>query len=272
MLTLARRFAPRRHGRGGRAVLRPGLEENIVKPTHPPVRLRAGVIVAALALGMIAAACSDEPEECKRTPEGEFTFRLDPARAGDPYTLTATVEAIEYFAGENPTYEYRLRTPQSQAIVLTLEDMGYSLPVDVGQSYTFDVQNVGGVPAANGIRISDASGLRFMAVTDWRPNFSVFTDGYGSLGDTGTLQVFFQPDGCDPRVEDTTCFLEVRNYRLEFVAGGQRVRLWHRQEAKLAGWRIHAMKASVVKVKSGCPEELQQQISFFVERDGIRAS
>ncbi len=243
-----------------------------MKPTHPPIRLRAGVILAALALSLVAAACNNEPEECKRTPEGEYTFRLDPSRASDPYTLTATVQSVEYFAGQNPSYEYRLLTTQSQTIVLTLDDLGYSLPVEVGQSYTFNVQNVGGVPAANGIRISDASGLRFMAVTDWRPNFSVFTEGYGNLGDLGTLQVFFQPDGCDPRVEDTTCFLEITNYRLEFVAGGQRVKLWNRQEAKLAGWRIHALKTGVVKVKSSCPEQLQQQISFFVERDGIRAS
>ena len=243
-----------------------------MKSTRPPIRLRAGVILAALALGLVAAACDDQPEECKRLPEGEFTFRLDPSRADEPYTLTATVQSIEYFAGEPATYEYRLRTPQSQTIVLTVDDLGYSLPVEVGQSYTFNVHSVGGVPAANGIRISDASGLRFMAVTDWRPNFSVFTEGYGSLGDGGILQVFFQDDGCDPRVEDTRCFLEIRNYRLEFVAGGQRVRLWNRQEAKLAGWRIHALKTTVVKVKSDCPEELQQQISFFVERDGIRTS
>ena len=239
-----------------------------MKLTRPPIRLRAGVILTALGLGLVAAACDDQPEECKRTPEGEFTFRLDPSRANDPYTLTATVQSIEPVAGEPATYEYRLLTQESQTIVLTLDDLGYSLPVEEGQSYTFDVQSVGGKPAANGIRISDASGLRFMAVTDWHPNFSIFTEGYGSLGDNGTLKVFFQDDGCDPRVEDTTCFLEIRNYRLEFVAGGQRVKLWHRQEAKLAGWRIHVLKASVVMVKAGCPEELQQQISFFVERDG----
>lgn len=243
-----------------------------MKPTHSPIRLRAGVILAALALGLFAAACDDQPEECKRLPEGEFTFRLEPGRAGDPYTLTATVQSIEYFAGDPSIYEYRLLTPQNQTIVLTLDDLGYTLPVEAGQSYTFEVHSVGGVPTANGIRISDASGLRFMAVTDWRPNFSVFTEGYGSLGATGQLQVFFQADGCDPRIEDTTCFLEVTNYRLEFVAGGQRVKLWNQQEALLAGWRIHALKTSLVKVKSGCPEELQQQISFFIERDGIRTS
>ena len=271
MLTIARRLAPggMSPGPGG---VRPGLEEKTVKPTRPPTLLRAGVILAALGLGLIAAACSDQPEECKRLPEGEFTFRLDPAAAGDPYTLTATVESIEFFPGEPSSYEYRLRTSQSQIVLLILDDLGYSLPVEVGQSYTFDVHSVGGVPPANGIRISDASGLRFMAVTDWRPNFSVFPEGYGNLGDVGALQVFFQPDGCDPRVEDTTCFLEIRNYRLEFVAGGQRLKLWNAQEAKLAGWRIHALKTAVVKVKTDCPDKLQQQISFFVERDGIRAS
>jgi len=179
------------------------------------------------------------------------------------------VQSIEYFAGEPATYEYRLRTPQNETIVLTLDDLGYSLPVEVGQSYTFNVQSVGGVPAANGIRISDASGLRFMAVTDWRPNFSVFTEGYGAWVTPALCRSSSSPTGA----------IHASMIRGAFSRSATTV--WSswpgaaRQAMEPAGSEAGGLAHPRVedrrrKGEVGLPEELQQQISFFVERDGIR--
>ena len=241
-------------------------------PNHLPPWIRAGCVAAAAALVLSTAGCDDQPEECVRLPEGEFSFSMDPARADDPYTLIATVQSIEHYDGNPSVWVYHLATQSSGTVTLTLEDLGYSLPVEQGQSYRFDVHSVGGVPAAHGLRISDDEGVRFLAITDWLPNYSIFSDGYGTIG-TGTLQVFFGDAGCDPRVDNSDCFVEIRNYRLEFLLGGTaRTKLWNAQETRLNGWRIHALKSGRVMVKAECPEKLQQQISFFLERDGIRAS
>jgi len=241
-----------------------------IRYRHRPRRV---ALAAALALLSFLTACDDEPEECKRLPEGEFTFHTDPARFGEAYSFSAAVQSIEFIPGDPAVHEYRLRASPTQTVVLTVNDNGAPLPIETGQTYAFEVQAVGGVPAAQGIRISDAGGLRYMAVTDWRPNYTIFPDGYGSLGAAGRLQAFFGDAGCDPREEDTACFHEIRNYRLEFVLGGtRRVKLWNGQDARLEGWRFHLHKASRVQVKVGCSEGLQQQISFFVERDGIRSS
>jgi hypothetical protein len=229
--------------------------------------------VAALGGGLAVLAlsgCNRQPDHCTTLPEGEFSFQVDPAVDEQIQTVTATVRDVQVGGDTPATYEVDVRTAADRSIRFVFPRLGYALPVEVDSTYTFTFQNRGGVPAAFGFQVFDGKGLRYMGVTDWLPSEPrVFPDGYGSLGTDGALSVFFASAGCDPREENSACFREVRNYQLQFVLGSdRRLLLWNREQGRIGPWIFHVLKSVRVQVKAECvPQELQNQVSFFVVRD-----
>ncbi len=229
-----------------------------------PAAIGGGLVVLAL------VGCNNQPEHCTRLPEPEFSFSVDPAVDEQIQTFTATVRSIRVGEDTPATYEYGVRTAADRPVRFVFPRLGYALPIEVDSTYTFTFQMLGGVPPAFGFKILDDKGLRYMGVTDWLPSEPrIFPDGYGSLGTDGDLNVFFGSAGCDPREENSACFLQVRNYQLQFVlGGGRRTLLWNREQGRIGSWVFHVLKSVRVQVKAECvPGELQNQVSFFVVRD-----
>ena len=224
-----------------------------------------GILV--LAAGF-AGCADDEPAECKRTETGTFIIDTDPNIQEQTYAFTARVTAAQFFSSPPPLWDYRLRTDEGEAIQIQVKDPAFGFPVEVDSTYDFVIERhlAGNIVPSNGVKIFDRDGLRYMAVYDWLPNDSIFSDGYGDLDGDGELQVFFQQAGCSPREENSARFKELTNYRLEFLIGNDlRTLLWHGEQAHLGRWIIDVEKAILIQVKS--TEYAQNQISFFVQRD-----
>jgi len=259
---------------------------------------RQGLLPVLLLLWGVAVVglfgCSNDPEECLRECDGDFFFVTDPGLpAPDSLsnvnaTLTgATLVDIEDFSTfpGDPKVNYVFSVPGRGRVDINMNYIGWTLPVEIGQTYTLFVERTQGlVPAAMALMISDDQGMRFLGVNDWRPNtdsqenprrYRVFAGGdtYSDLNGDGDLRVFLGGGGCEPRVVNSTCFLEITNLQLTFVVGStQQLRLWNRDTGRLGNWVFHVHKAERVVGKSNCDEGLQGQngMSFFVERDGLR--
>ena len=235
-------------------------------------------MVLAVSASVGLSACADDDlDECLRREEGELLVGMGPENFADPFTFTAELVQADRFATTPPQFRYVFRRANQTQVELLIPDLGFGFPIEVGETYTVDVSILGGVPPASAIRIHDAEGLRYLAVTDFGTfppgtgdvGRRVFKSGYGALGDAGNLEVVMENATCENRVEDNPCLPTLRNIRLTFRVGGEaRVRLWHGEEAVALGWVFHVHKA--IAVVAACPELLQDQVSFFVEREGLR--
>ena len=225
------------------------------------------LVLATLALGLVS--CSEDiPEVCTRASEGEFLIRLDPESFADPFRFTAVLEELNVFESP-PSARYRFRLANQQTLALFVPDLGYLLPMEVGQTYTVEAVVKGGVPGATGIRIFDGSGLLHVAVADFTPNQRVFASGYGTTPDGKRLGVRFDNGGCPDIAEDNECLQGLTNRVLVFeIDGVARGVARHGESVTADGWVMHCYKA--ISVVPSCPSELQNQLSFFIEREDAR--
>ena len=249
--------------------------------------MRGPVVVCILLAAAALSACGEDPPECTRADDGDLFFSFDPllpspADSTQNVMVTlnnATLLDVIRFPGDDPPVNiYRFRTPTYNRLDLRQRDLGYDLPVEVDSTYTLMVEMTQSlVPPAMGMKILDADGIRYFGVNDWYPSgdsrAQVFKTGYGEFGDDGMLQVLLSNTGCEPRVENTSCYLSITNRRLDFILGSHgRVGRFNGESVVIGGFRFHVHKAEVVIGKQGCSEALlgQNGVSFFVERDGLR--
>lgn len=249
--------------------------------------MRGPVIILVLLAAAALAACGEDPPECTQAHEGDLTFAFDPQLPAPPDSasnLTATLngatlnDVLRFPGSDPPVIIYRFRTPSYNRLDMIFRDLGTDLPLAIDSTYTLMVDMTRGlVPPSMGLKILDGEGLRYLGVNDWYPSgdsrAKVFKNGYGDLGDDGALRVFLSNTGCDPRVENTSCYLSITNRRLDFILGDRsRVGRYNGEEAVIGSWRFHVHKAEVVIGKQGCLEALEGQngVSFFAERAGLR--
>jgi len=249
----------------------------------------AGFVLAVALAG--AVGCNSQPEECTTPSEGDFQFTVDPPLIEpdstaniDKTIVDATlIDIQDYSSAVDPRILYRFQAAGHPRLDILLAYRGSTLPVEIGGVYTLHIEYTQRLnPPAMALTISDAVGIRFVGVNDWRPNtdtvlpkrFHVFAgqDHYGELNGDGLLRAYLTSMGCDPRVSNTRCYLEITNLRLEFVLGSNQVTLANGQEGRLGSWIAHVHKAEKVIGKTDCQEALLDQngVSFFVERDGLR--
>jgi len=178
---------------------------------------RAGVF-AALGLALALAGCSGESDECKRPHEQPFFVTVTdglPTSQDPSADIVLDTDAVflgltRYPAETPPVDEVRFRYGDTNLLFIMSEGV-FPLPVEVDSTYHLTLELTQRlVPAAYGLRISDAEGVRFLAVTDWRPLSRIFEDGYGDLAPDEELRVYLSDSGCDPVEENSTCFLERR--------------------------------------------------------------
>ncbi len=255
--------------------------------------------LAALAGLALLAGCEEEhPAECDLAAKGDFVFAVVPKLPSGPDStadIEATVNAVldSIIATPNfipPLITYRFRAVPSGSFGtrdIRLNDLLVNeepdpakrgFPVVKGQTYTlhFELsQQI--VPPAMSIRISDAAGVRFFGVNDWRPagttGAQIYENGYDDLSPDGELRAAWSDGGCQTQDVDFSCYQEWTNRRLDFMIGNNGpLELWSGQVGTLGNWHFIVYKAVKVVGKAGCTEALLRQngTSFTVERTGLR--
>ena len=261
--------------------------------------MRKGFWLAVLAGAALLTGCQeDKPAECDLASKGEFVFAVVPrlpSGADSTADIDQSVNAVldTMFASPNllpPQITYRFRAVPSGSFgtrdirlndLLVAEEPDPTkrgFPVVKGQTYTlhFELsQQI--VPPAMSIRISDAEGVRFFGVNDWRPagttGAQIYENGYSNMTPDGALQVIWADGGCQTQSVDFSCYQEWTNRRLDFLIGNNGpLELWSGQEGTLGNWRFIVYKAVKVVGKAGCTKGLllQNGVSFTVERSGLR--
>jgi hypothetical protein len=246
-------------------------------------RIVAWSLIVLVAGGL--TACDDENKACLEEHEGDFTFYFDPQLPSGPdstaniqrtITDAALVQIQHFVASVPPVIIYTFDVPNSSVNrAMTVYDLGRTLPLVEDSTYTITVDMTQRLnPPSMAIKIFDGAGLLFLGVNDWRPagdpGAQVFESGYGELGDSGELEVFFVNDGCDPRVENTDCFQQIRNYRMDFrVGNGNPLSLRNGETGSTGNWIFHVHKSQYVIAKA-CGLLDQNGVSFVAEREGAR--
>lgn len=230
-------------------------------------------------------ACNNDRQECLKKSEGDFTFYFNPLLPSPPDSTAnikrtisdaVLVDVQNYPGSDPPVVLYKFDPPSGPTEEMTLYELaGHTLPLVQDSTYTITVDMTQRLnPPAMAFKIFDASGLLFLGVNDWRPagdpGARVFASGYGDLGSDGALEVFFVNDGCDPRVDNTDCYQQIRNNRLDFRVGSRNpLSLWNGETGQSGNWIFHVHKSEYVVAKS-CGLLNQNGVSFTAERAGAR--
>jgi hypothetical protein len=239
-------------------------------PHLPHLPLLPLALLVALLAG-VPGCGEDIPAECGIATEGEFQFESD---TPDTTRFTGTLQTATYFAG-GPSWEYVFRTNGNRNIQVLIPEVGPPVPIAEDSVYTVELLVGGPDPHDSfGFKVTDALGLRFLAIADWTPEYSMFVPGPLEpgyrLGGAEWLTVATSDPGCEAIQENTADYLLLRNRRLRFVlTGGASADLYNGQSATLGNWVVHVHKAMEVQPKN--PAFIQNQISFSVERAGLRS-
>jgi hypothetical protein len=263
---------------------------------RPDVRYLAAALAAAVAI----AGCSQgDPEECVRVDEGEFFFSVQsvpafPVGADSLSNLQVTLQnafldtVIAQPGLAPPVILYRFHATGYARVDVQLDDLlldrssavaDRGFPVTKGVSYTLYIEQTRRLtPASMAIRFSDAQGMLYLGVNDFRPSgetgSNVLKGGYGDLNGEGELRVVSVDTGCSDRSGDPKCYLEIRNRRLDFQIGtATAASLWQGDDRISGNWRFHVHKSARIVATTSCYDALlrQNELSFFLERAGARS-
>jgi len=249
-----------------------------VMPARFPRRGAAAILCAAWVLG----GCSSEPEECVQPQEQPFFLRVPEGlpSSGDPdedivFDTEAVFVKMDRFPGAEPPQDEYLFRYEDKNLVIVVPELAFPIPVETDSTYRVTLELTQRLtPAAYGLRVSDGEGVRFLAVTDWRPLSRIFEGGYGDLAPDRRLRLFLSDEGCASVEDNSTCFLRRVNQQLEVLIGDARAKLWHTQTADLEGFAVRVHKAMIVEAKqgSGCEDAVREQngVSFSVVRADLR--
>jgi len=247
-----------------------------------PVRVPRSGVAAAFCAALVLLGCNSDPEECMQSQEQPFYLTVTEGlpSGGDPAadilldTDAVFLKVDRYPGAEPPQDEYFFRYGDKN-LTFIMPELAFPIPVEKDSTYRITLEVTQRLtPAAYGLRVSDGEGVRFLAVTDWRPLSRIFEEGYGDLAPDTRLRVYLSDGGCDPVEENSTCFLRRVNQQLEVLIGDARARLWHRDTAVLEGFAVRAHKAMIVEAKQGstCEDAVREQngVSFSVVRADLR--
>ena len=227
------------------------------------------IIWALTAVAVLAIpGCEDgQPASCLDTPQGIIRFNFTRAGSAEEILglteITPTVESIErqssgltrYVLKAGPTYW------------LDLQDLGFDLPLTVGETYTVQIQHeVDQFLQTYGVLFSDDTGVRVVIESDWftdsnNSDFNyIFKDGYGDTG----IQVRFTDPGCDPRQVNSAGYAELFTWTLNFTMGTQGRTLFHREQATLGPYTVRVLKAQREFINSGREILIAPQFSWIL--------
>lgn len=233
-----------------------------------------------LLLVLVLLGCGDDEDAaCTSEGDGDLILTTDRLALSAPDSLSnvkMTVadavlnDVLDFTSGVPRRIIYRFVAPGRPNFDVILDYVGFTLPVEEGETYTLFIERTQQLnPAAMAFSISDSVGIRYLGVNDWRPEAGVLEGGFPDLGSDG-LRVSFLDAGCPPRVENTDCYRSITNYRLDFFVGnGSALTLKNGESGQTGNWIFRAHKAELVLAKT-CGLLDANGMSFSVERSGLR--
>ncbi len=242
------------------------------------------VLVLGLGSNLALLGCGDDVDEvCLREADGNLILSTDRLILSAPDSLSNVkmtlngallTDILDFTSGIPRRIVYRFAVPGRPNFDVILDFIGFTLPVEEGETYTLYIERTQQLnPAASAFSISDDQGLRYLGVNDWRPEAGVFERGFPSLladGEESQLRVAFLDPGCSPRMENTDCFRSITNYRLDFFVGNEPgLGLKNGESGRVGNWIFRAHKAELVIAKA-CGLLDANGMSFSVERGGLR--
>lgn len=217
----------------------------------------------ALGMGFLALAfvgCSGQDPECEREDRGALEFILP---EGESLDFTGTLKSIDELISDPPVVRYAFTVEGGSDITFNTNAIGYLLPLEVGTEYTVSLSQgevLSNLLNSYAMVFTDESGVAVLAVADWRPQYSLFTEGYPVDGLTVAI---VEPD-CVPRVENTREYRDITNRQLSFALDGATTLLYHGDQGRLGDWTVDVLRAHKVVAKANI--FVQDQYSFVISR------
>ena len=160
---------------------------------------------------------------------------------------------------EPDVYRYVIRDASGAERRLTYRAPGGPLPLREGASYEFQVDYVGGAPAASGLLIRDGAGLLFAGASDQRLGSHVLKEGVPPF----TLALL--PPACSSRRRDT-CFDAITNVPLQVRSESVSVELHNGESARLGSYRVTCLTAQAVAYSGRCADAGLPAVSYIILR------
>lgn len=220
---------------------------------------RAAFLVgSALALACAATLDTDGADaRCEAEPLGQMVAFLEEDSPPLSLRLKGTVVAISSTSPD--AWRYVIRDTAGAERRLAYRAPGGPLPVREGLTYDFQVDYVGGAPAASGLIVRDAAGLVFAGMTDSRLGSHVLKDGLPEI----TMALV--ASGCASRPSER-CYEAIVNQRLRATHSGRTLELMQGQSDRLGPYRISCLTAQAVTYRPGCADAGLPAVSYFVSR------
>jgi hypothetical protein len=223
---------------------------------------RHGIVIVGSALLVACAASLDtdgkDARDCRAEPLGQMTAFLEEDAA--PFTVRLTGTVVATSAGPaKDAYRYVIRDVGGAERRLAYRAPGGPLPVKEGSAYDFQVDYVGGAPAASGLLIRDRTGLVFAGATDTRLGSHVLKEGLSDLA------LALVASGCSSR-QATECYESITNQVLRVTLSGRTADLSNGQSAHLGPYRITCLTAQAVSYRARCADAGLPAVSYLVSR------
>lgn len=220
---------------------------------------RSALLVgSALAIACGATLDTDGADaRCGAEPLGQMVAFLEEDSPPLSLRVKGTVVAISSTAPD--AWRYVIRDAAGAERRLAYRAPGGPLPVREGLTYDFQVDYVGGAPAASGLLVRDAAGLVFAGMTDTRLGSHVLKDGLPELA------MALVASGCASRRSDP-CYAAIVNQRLRATHAGRTLELMHGQSDRLGPYRITCLTAQAVTYRAGCADAGLPAVSYLVAR------
>jgi hypothetical protein len=196
--------------------------------------------------------------DCEAEPRGHLVAFLE--QDAPPLSARFAGTVASFTPGPAPdTYRYVIRDAAGAERRLAYRAPGGPLPVKEGGAYEFQVDYVGGAPAASGLLVRDARGLVFAGATDQRLGDHVLKEGVPDFA------LELRPAACPSRPAGT-CHESITNRPLRVTHGGRPADLLQGQSVRQGAYRVTCLTAQSVVYRSGCADAGLPAVSYLIAR------
>jgi hypothetical protein len=214
---------------------------------NEPASPRAGAALRAVAA-----------QPCTAEPLAPFDCAQEGGQAVGTLHFSGVVTGTEG-TDEFGRLHFEVKEPSGAVHRLAFQAAGQPVPVEVGSSYEFELDRVGGMPTASGLIVRDQQGLVFAGASDQDIGSHVLEAGVPGFG----LELL--ASSCPSRGEGD-CFDAVFNRPLQVSFGGGTVTLHQGESAQLGGYEVRCLIAQQVKYRASCADFALYAVSYTIGR------
>jgi len=241
-------------------------------PKGSPAAPALALVLAALGMLVLAIPGCNEPA----SPRGQIQTKSSVAEpcAAEPLTPFdcaqegGTAQASSHFSAQVASiaapdefgrrlYVVREASGMEHRLLVQAPDPG--LPVVTGQTYDFEVERLGGMPAASALLVRDPDGLVFAGASDQGLGDHVLQGGVPEVA----LQLL--PSQCASRAQGD-CFDAAFNRALVVSRGGEHVELFQGGRVSLGGYEVRCLIAQQVSYNARCRDFALVGLSYTITR------